>query len=501
MGQAILYCYRCSTQLRETHFEQGKAFRLDSRVCCSDCAPEALRTLPPDRVKDLLAQLTASQQPKHTTPPPSMVRGATPRRGVPEVPSSRPAQPAIPPVWIAAGVAVVLIIVAIVVMVNSGPSPQGTMTPPPPPPPVGKTTPNRPPPVKPPDPPPADSGARDALKKAKEFARSHPDDLFGQLREFEDLTLLGDKSEAGAEARQTAQQLRAKGKESVEKALAALDAEIAGPLGREEFSVVFAALDAAKARMEWPDWKFAVDKRSREQTEKMEKLYEPLKEKAKEAKEKGNAAELDAQYARVKKWGVHRLMNDLSDVLATVASPPVKMPIETFEKDPPNWGWVGGWEFPGAKGSFAADATVAHGGGRSYKLVADFTGGGAYVGTWCNTQGMKERDFREIRVWLKTSTVANVGIRLADSTDQIHQKNGGLRLQPTTDWQELVIRVSEVVGGEHWGGANDARWHGPLKGFGINVGKGSFKTSDLKAGVLWMDDVEGMVVLTPTRDQ
>jgi hypothetical protein len=503
MGQAILYCYRCSTQLRETHFEQGKAFRLDSRVCCADCAPEALRTLPPDRVKDLLVQLSAP--PQKTAPSSShgssrTMGAATPRRGVPEIPAARSPQPAIPPVWIAAGVAVLLIVVAIAVLLNSGPStPVLTPTPPPLPPPVGKGIP-KPPPVKPPE-PPVDSAARDALRNAKDFARIHPDDLFGQLRQFEDLILLGDKTEAGNEARQTSQQLRAKGKESVEKALSALDAEIAAPLGREEFSSVFASLDAAKARMEWPDWKFAVDKRSREHQEKMEKLYEPLKEKAKEAKEKGSAAELDAQFARVKKWGVHRLMNDLSDVLATVPSPPVKVSIETIEKDPANWGYVGGWEFPGAKGSFGPDATVSHGGSRSYKLSADFTGGGAYVGTWCDTQGMKERDFRELRVWLKTGTVANVGIRLADSTDQIHQKNGGIALKPTTDWQELVIRVSDVVGGEHWGGANDARWHGPLKGFGINVGNKSFKGSDVKSGVVWFDDVEGMVVLTPGRDQ
>jgi hypothetical protein len=171
--------------------------------------------------------------------------------------------------------------------------------------------------------------------------------------------------------------------------------------------------------------------------------------------------------------------------------------LETFEKDPANWGFVGGWEFPGAKGSLAPDATVAHGGSRSYKLSADFTGGGAYVGLWCDTQGLKDRDFRELRVWIKTSTVANVGIRLADSSDQLHQKNGGLGLRLTNDWQELVIRVSDVVGGEHWGGANDARWHGPLKGFGINVGKGSFKGSDVKVGAVWIDDIEGMVVRSP----
>lgn len=505
MGQAILYCFRCSTQLRETHFQQGKAFKIDARVCCSDCAPEAIRTLPPDAVQVLLGQLSASQQPqKPPTFNSSRVMGAaTPRRGVPEVPASRPVRPAgLPPVWIAAGgVAALVLIVLVTVLMSGSSAPPPTPTPPP----VvekapAKTTPMKSP-DRPPDRPPVDNAAREALQKAKDFAKSRPDDLFGQLRQFEDLTLLGDKTEIGNEARAAAQQIRAKGKEAVEKALAALDAEIAGPAGREEFAAVFAALDAAKPKMEWPEWKFAVDKRSREQEDRLAKLYEPLKEKVKEAKEKGNNAEYNARMDRVKKWGVNRILSDLFDALATVSSPPVKRSIETFEKDPPNFGYVGGWEFPGAKGSLGADATTAHGGNRSYKLSADFSGGGAYVGFWCDLQGLKERDVRELRLWIKTSTVASVGIRLVDNADQCHQKNGGIGLRLTNDWQEVVIRVSEVVGGEHWGGPNDGRWHGPLKGFGINVGKGSFKGSDAKTGTIWIDDIEAMIVMTPGRDE
>lgn len=41
MGQAIIYCYRCSKQLREAQFAQGKAFRLDIRGCCAECAPRS----------------------------------------------------------------------------------------------------------------------------------------------------------------------------------------------------------------------------------------------------------------------------------------------------------------------------------------------------------------------------------------------------------------------------------------------------------------------------
>src|SRR6185295_5544003 len=81
MGQAILYCYRCSTQLRNSHFEQGKAYRIDSRVCCTACAPEAVRSLPPDLVQLLLTQIAAKEKRSSSSSP-----GARP-------PASRPAAP------------------------------------------------------------------------------------------------------------------------------------------------------------------------------------------------------------------------------------------------------------------------------------------------------------------------------------------------------------------------------------------------------------------------
>jgi hypothetical protein len=28
----------------------------------------------------------------------------------------------------------------------------------------------------------------------------------------------------------------------------------------------------------------------------------------------------------------------------------------------------------------------------------------------------------------------------------------------------MVLKVRDLVGGEHWGGANDGKWHGPRKG-------------------------------------
>src|SRR6185436_8760388 len=160
-------------------------------------------------------------------------------------------------------------------------------------------------------------------------------------------------------------------------------------------------------------------------------------------------------------------------------------------KAPQGWNYVGGEEFPGAKGSLALDPAAAHGGSRSYRLSADFSGGGAYVGTWRTLDALKGQDFTEIRFWARIEGTNRIGVRLIDSTDQCHQ--GAVLLTASKEWQEVVIKVRDIVGGEHWGGANDARWHGPAKGFGLNLGKDSIPTK-----TLWIDDVE--VVLGPMTD-
>lgn len=390
------------------------------------------------------------------------------------------------PVWAATGAAAAIVIVAAVVFStrSSAPPPAPAASPPTP---------------RSPDPNPASTPAARALQKAREFARQSPDDLFAQLRFFEDPTLADNKTEIGAEARRAAHEIRTRGKERVEKAIGSLDNELVGALGREEFSAAFAQLESAKSRLEWPEWKLAVDKRSREQQDRMAKLYEQIKEKAKFAKEKGNGPELQVHIARVNKWGVQRLIDDLSAALAAVSPQPVRVAIQDFEGDVPGWKYIGGEEYPGARGSFTPDPAVVHAGRRAYKLDGDFSRGGLYVGCWWDATGLKERDIREIRMWVKTDTISLLGVRFSDSTGQVHQKSA-VPLRSTSDWQELVLRIPDLVGQEHWGGANDGRWHGPLTGFGVFLGSEGFKTAGVKSGSLWIDDIDALAAPS-TRDR
>ncbi|HOW69279.1 MAG TPA: glycoside hydrolase family 16 protein [Phycisphaerae bacterium] len=171
--------------------------------------------------------------------------------------------------------------------------------------------------------------------------------------------------------------------------------------------------------------------------------------------------------------------------------------LEDFENGRDGWSYVDGREFPGAKGSLALDTTVAHGGKASLKLEADFTAGGAYVGTYRDLDRLKDEDFKAIHLWIKANHVTRMGVRIVDSTDQCHQKDGGVALAATADWQEVVLKIADLVGGEHWGGANDGRWHGPAKGLGINIGKDA-ATARTGTSSIQLDDIE--VVPGPVMD-
>jgi hypothetical protein len=164
--------------------------------------------------------------------------------------------------------------------------------------------------------------------------------------------------------------------------------------------------------------------------------------------------------------------------------------VDDLERDADGWEYVGGWEFPGAKGAAARDAGAAKVGHYAYRLDYDFIGGGAYVGVWKKLDDLKIPNISEVRFWVKISGVASaLGIRLADGTGQVHQSS--VALQATSDWQEVVVKISQATGGEHWAGANDGKWHPSIKGLGVNVGKGNGTT-----GTIWFDDLR-VVIATP----
>lgn len=191
----------------------------------------------------------------------------------------------------------------------------------------------------------------------------------------------------------------------------------------------------------------------------------------------------------------------LGAVLVAGSPKPVPLGAKVVELDDGEhgvngWGFVAGEEFPGAKGGIDAEKTGAKAGKGCLRLDADFSGGGSYVATHLKIEDPGV-DTRELRVWIKRRQVGAVRVRLIDGSGQCHQARNFLDLNNEDAWQEALIQIPAVIGGEHWGGANDGKWHEPLKGISFMLGKD--RVGQDSKGQLWLDELRAVAIVAPKR--
>jgi len=126
-----------------------------------------------------------------------------------------------------------------------------------------------------------------------------------------------------------------------------------------------------------------------------------------------------------------------------------------------DWRFDNGREFAGAKGGLTVVNDGPQAGASCLQLSADFTGGGAYVQILKDLKPMGlGGDLADIRLKVKSDNVRSIGVRLIDGTGQCHQAKD-IPIVADDQWHDLVLKPSDIAGGEHWGGANDGKWHGP----------------------------------------
>ena len=164
--------------------------------------------------------------------------------------------------------------------------------------------------------------------------------------------------------------------------------------------------------------------------------------------------------------------------------------IADFEKGQDDWGFTTGTEFPGAKGSFELER-----GGKTGQFAArldgDFTGGGVYVGI--SRKLSIDKDFREVRFWIKSAEASGITFRLIDATGQVHQQRP--TFEPNGEWQLVTVKsFDKGPGYQTWGGAKDKAWHPPATGIAFSLEKGALKGGK---GSVWIDGVEA--TLDPRR--
>jgi len=175
------------------------------------------------------------------------------------------------------------------------------------------------------------------------------------------------------------------------------------------------------------------------------------------------------------------------------------VPLMQIFQGQSDWGFDNGEEFPGAKGALTVVQDEPTPGDSYMHLTADFTGGGGYVQALKGDLSDLGGDLQAIRLKIKGDNVSQFTLRLVDSGGQCFQHAGNAVVSDGA-WHNLELKTVDMVGGEHWGGANDGKWHGPAKAVAILIGKDSTKqvqTSSLDLADLTAEVITPAVLGTP----
>ena len=154
-----------------------------------------------------------------------------------------------------------------------------------------------------------------------------------------------------------------------------------------------------------------------------------------------------------------------------------------------DWRFTRGEEFKGAKGSLTVVKDQPAPGQSCLKLEGDFSAGGAYVAAIRNLSEMGVKDVNAIHLRAMSDNGAFLRVQLKDGSGQTHQRPP-VSIPGDGKWHDLVIKPVELAGGEHWGGANDGKWHGPPQQMAL-----SLSADKVKQPVLYVANVRAEALL------
>jgi hypothetical protein len=331
MGFELVYCYKCSKRLTEKDFQKGSAFRIGIHTTCDACADELLRQLSPEQQYAILnpqAQSASSTDTKRTTSKDNLTRIATTAPKRPK-PASRSALP-----YIAGAVAAAILVLILMMQkdkrsaetepgaqrpdktVKAAPE-KGTST----------ETANPPAPTKSLGPiavfdPRRENAAREALQKARDFAKANPNDLLAQLRQYEMAELDAEKTSVAEDVLREKKAVQDRIDAALGPALQALEKEIQEPLDGQAYQRALTALEAARSRHAIPGWTEAVDRRIRETRDAAGNLFEKLKRRAQEARLAGSAEAMQRCRDEAAKWGIREYSDEIDRILQGAGGTP-----------------------------------------------------------------------------------------------------------------------------------------------------------------------------------
>ncbi len=300
MGHEILYCVTCGARLLSSDFDRNQAFRVNEMPYCRNCFATAQKKA----TAAVAAATTTKPKPATTTetkpapapdPPTPVVHAPksipTPVRGTSRVKPGKPSSPpkgtarlplntppkgsthtqslkAVPDptpskhkatiFGIIIGIFIVIVIIAAIASRGSTPRPRRDR-PPDPETPVKKTTqPGQPPPQK----MEIDPEKVKSLYDAREYRKSNPDDLIGQLERYDKAKWdVSTYPKLLNECNVELNAIKATLQKKLDVELAALEVKIEAPLKAKKFEEALKILRGALDRHKTQMWKLGVEKK------------------------------------------------------------------------------------------------------------------------------------------------------------------------------------------------------------------------------------------------
>ncbi len=335
MGHEIVYCSGCQTRLSGTDFEKGKAFRVRDSCLCAACAKKALPTLPPEERKKILggseapkAGSTSRLKPAPAAAAPSPGSTAKMRTAPPRPPAPRDEEepeaaeepsPLRKKAGLIAGVGggVLLLVLLLVFAFSGGKSAEelGTASPPPPGPDPGAGA---------PAPGPKDGEA--ALKKAQDFCRANPTDFDGRIRAWEEAVRDSQGTPQQDQARKELEVIRAQQQTALDNGWTTLERDLHLLVEREQYGSALEVLKRSATLFSSRAWTERVDGKAGELRERAAALFPLVKKSAAEARQRGDAATVEALRRRVARWGMEEYCKEFETAMASAAPPPAPAP-------------------------------------------------------------------------------------------------------------------------------------------------------------------------------
>jgi hypothetical protein len=352
MGHEILYCATCQTQLRGPDFEKAHAYKLEGKSYCRKCAPDAVKSLPADKVEALLRQSGQSSTPSPPSNTERIMRVAAPpptRRSTREEESRSG-------FLIGIGIAAAAIVVVVIAMaVSNGSSASREPRSPSPGPPVAaepgpslrpevpKTSASGPSGKEEKSPARRNDLARESLRKARDFARLKPADVSNQIVLYEQAAWDARDTDLQDLARSELRAVQDRQRDGFLVEIKSIE-EKARPLEQKEaFRAAIAVLDEARGIHGSPVWTACLDQSVGETRARAGRLLAPLLEKAADARRRGAETEVREIRERIARWELPDSTADLEKVLAGAAAPPPssdsKSPPATPEAQGPQKAW------------------------------------------------------------------------------------------------------------------------------------------------------------------